>query len=70
MVHHRLICRIFMHNYSVGKEPDYLQINDFLKDSYFTFFIQKVYKKEFANLSTSYHIEDIEEVTAKTILIF
>ena len=40
---------------------------DFLKDSCFTFFIQKVYKKKFANLSTSWHIE---EVTAKTILIF
>ena len=87
MVDHRLSCRIFMHNYPVGKESDYLQINvfsrtnkgntiyarqnikplvyghfwrllnfesfwdikvyflDFLKDSCFTFFIQKVYKK-------------------------
>ena len=84
-----------MHNYSVGKEPDYLQINvfsrtskgniiytrqnknlmfmvtfgaysilsifwdikvyflDFLKNSCFTFIIQKVYEKKFANLSTS-----------------
>ena len=29
MIHHRLSCRIFMYNYSVGKEPDYLQINVF-----------------------------------------
>ena len=33
MVHHRLSCRIFMHNYSVGKEPDYLQINVFSRTS-------------------------------------
>ena len=33
MVHHRLSCRIFMHNYSVGKEPDFLQINVFSRTS-------------------------------------
>ena len=33
MVHHRLSCRIFMHSYSVGKEPDYLQINVFSRTS-------------------------------------
>ena len=33
MVHHRLSCRIIMHNYSVGKEPDYLQINVFSRTS-------------------------------------
>ena len=43
--------------------------SDFLKDFCFIFHI-KSYKKKFANLSTSLNIEDIEEVTAKTILIF
>ena len=33
MVHHRLSCHIFMHNNSVGKEPDYLQINVFSRTS-------------------------------------
>ena len=33
MVHHRLSCRIFMHNYPGGKEPDYLQINVFSRTS-------------------------------------
>ena len=32
-VHHRLSCRIFMQNYKVGKEPDYLQINVFSRTS-------------------------------------
>ena len=29
LVHHRLSCRIFLQNYQVGKEPDYLQMNVF-----------------------------------------
>ena len=33
MVDHRLSCRIFMHNYPVGKEPDYLQMNVFSRTS-------------------------------------
>ena len=33
LVHHRLSCRIFMHNYQVGKEPDYLQISVFSRTS-------------------------------------
>ena len=33
MVHHRLSCRIFMHNYSVCIEPAYLQINVFSRTS-------------------------------------
>ena len=92
LVHHRRSCRIFMQNYQVGKELDYLQINVLSRSSkgniiytrqnkkkllfminfgtnfnfeprlysrlfkgiLFTFFIQKVlYKKKFANLSTS-----------------
>ena len=33
LVHHRLSCRIFMHNYKVGKEPGYLQMNVFSRTS-------------------------------------
>ena len=33
MVQHRLSCRIFMHNYPVGKEPYYLLINVFSRTS-------------------------------------
>ena len=33
LVHHRLSCRIFMQNYQVGKEPDYLQMNVFSRTS-------------------------------------
>ena len=33
LVHHRLSCRIFMQNYQVGKEPDYLQISVFSRTS-------------------------------------
>ena len=33
LVHHRLSCSIFMQNYQVGKEPDYLQISVFSRTS-------------------------------------
>ena len=33
LVHHRLSCRIFMQNYQVGKEPDYLRISVFSRTS-------------------------------------
>ena len=33
LVHHRLSCRIFMQNYQVGKEPDYLKISAFSRTS-------------------------------------
>ena len=33
LVHHRLSCRIFMQNYQVGKDPDYLQISVFSRTS-------------------------------------